>query len=118
MPKRLAREIEVRRERLLDERLWPILFCLALLTALTMGTIAAYLPFGRSPWYADAWTYMVLLPIVAGLAALWIAFVDTQARHRTLQLAAVLCLLFHLALIVATLETYLFRDYSVTTRGP
>ncbi|HHK41266.1 MAG TPA: hypothetical protein ENJ50_02510, partial [Planctomycetaceae bacterium] len=105
MSRRVVRKLEVRRFRPVEERLWPTLVALAILTGMAMGTAVAYLRPDDARWYANSWTWVVAIPLGSLLATFWLVVVDRGRRRRPVQLAVVLGILVHLVLLIACLES-------------
>ena len=105
MSRRVVRKLEVRRFQPVEERLWPTLVALAILTGMAMGTAVAYLRPDDARWYANSWTWVVAIPLGSLLATFWLVVVDRGRRRRPVQLAAVLGILVHLVLLIACLES-------------
>ena len=118
MSRRIVRKLDIRRYRPLEERLWPTLVALALLAGMSMGTVAAYLRADDARWFANAWTWMVAIPLAALLTAFWMVVVDRGQRRRPVQLALVLGMIVHLVLLIACLESHLVTDWMDRVRSP
>ncbi len=106
--RRIIRKLKPPQFQPLDERLWPVIVALVLLGGFTMGALLAYLRFDDPRWYANALTWLVVALLVTGGAAAALTWVDNRTFRRSLQLAILLGLLFHVVLLVTSLETEIF----------
>ncbi len=117
--RRVIRKIPARRGTYFDEKIWPVQIGLVVLGAFSMGVSAAYKQFSNVPWYDNALTYLILIPLlVAGFMAAF-HFVQEQWLRRSMQLSIVLAAILHVALIVPLKQTILnvlFDDDLVTDR--
>lgn len=99
----------------LDEQLWLVNVALAVLAAFVVGTIVAYLEFDEPIWYFNGWVWLI------GTIAFFLALVlilprlDRRTIRRTVQLATILSLLFHLSLFVGVFD---WKLLGMTTRQP
>src|SRR6185295_20271082 len=92
---------------------------LVVLGAFSMGVSAAYKRFSGVPWYDNALTYLVLIPLLVAGFMVAFHFVREQWLRRSMQLSIVLAAIFHVALIVPLKETILsalFDDDLVTDK--
>ena len=106
--RRLIRKVAAKSGDYFDEHLWPVYVALVVLGGFLMGISAAYLKFSGVPWYANAWTSLILIPVI--VAAFMAAFrlIDNRLVRRSMQLSIVLCSILHIALVVQMVETQLF----------
>jgi hypothetical protein len=106
--RRVVRKVAAKSGDYFDEHLWPVYIALVVLGGFLMGISAAYLQFSGVPWYANAWTSLVLIPlVVVGFMAAF-RLVDNRLVRRSMQLSVVLCSILHVALVVQMVETQLF----------
>src|SRR5687767_16040649 len=74
----------------LDEHLWPTIIALVVLGGFLMGISAAYLKFSGTPWYANAITSLIAIPILIAIFIIAFRYVDNRALRRSMQLSIVL----------------------------
>ncbi len=97
------------RLRQLDDQLWPLVVAFCVLGGFLAGTVLAYLQTDDPRWYANAWTYLIAIPLVIALSLLALAWTGNRLLRRTMQLAVVLCAIFHIMLLIGAIETDVFR---------
>ncbi|MCE9528925.1 MAG: hypothetical protein K8R36_23005 [Planctomycetales bacterium] len=117
--RRVIRKVPARRGDYFDEKIWPVQIALIVLGAFSMGVSAAYLKFSESPWYENALTYLVLIPLIVAVCMVAFHFIQQQWLRRSMQLSIVLAAIIHVALVVQLKETILksfFDDDLVTDR--
>ena len=105
---RILRKRTVPIRRAFDEQLWPVLLALCVLAGFTMGSILAYLRFDAPRWYSNAATWLSLTALFTISLAVALAYVENRVFRRSMQLAIVLCLLFHAMMLIVSLELRLF----------
>src|SRR5688500_17175490 len=106
--RRVIRKVATTSGDYFDEHLWPVYIALVVLGGFLMGLSAAYLKFSGVPWYANAWTSLILIPLVViGFMAAF-RLVDNRLVRRSMQLSVVVCAILHVAMVVQMLETKLF----------
>ena len=74
------------------------------------GSITAYLPFAESPWYRNAATWLLSLPLVVGGLMWWLRRLNTRTVRRAVQLATILSLLVHLFMFLGSLDWWLLGN--------
>ena len=94
-----------------DEKVWPIYIALVVLGAFLMGVSAAYLRFSGVPWYANAITSLVGIPLIVATFMIAFRFIDNRLVRRSMQLAVVVSAIVHLVMVVQMLETRLFSGF-------
>jgi hypothetical protein len=106
--RRVIRKVAANSGDYFDEHLWPVYIALVVLGGFLMGISAAYLKFSEVPWYASAWTSLILIPVVvAGFMAAF-RLIDNRLLRKSMQLSVVICAILHIALVVQMVETQLF----------
>jgi hypothetical protein len=98
-----------------DEKIWPVYIALVVLGAFLMGVSAAYLKFSGVPWYANAITSLVTIPIVVGGFMIAFRYIDNRLVRRSMQLAVVVSAILHLAMVVHMIETRIFAGLADET---
>ena len=116
--RRTLRKVISERPVPIDEQLWVIYVALAVLCAFVAGSIAAYLPFDEPIWYRNATTWLLAVPIVFGLLLLLLRNLNPRTVRRTVQLVAILSLLFHFMLLLGSLNWWLLADQRAQKRNP
>jgi len=91
-----------------DEQFWPVMLALFVLGGFMLGTVLTYLRFDDSRWYANAWVWIFVIPVLVGQAMWALRHVQSRAIRRGVQLSAVICVIVHLLLLIAALETDIF----------
>ncbi|MFO7901680.1 MAG: hypothetical protein R6U98_03380 [Pirellulaceae bacterium] len=92
-----------------DGQLWPLVIAFCVLGGFLAGTVLAYLRLDDPRWYANAWTYLIAIPLVVLSSLIALAVTGNRFLKRTMQLALVLGLTWHLGLFIAALETDVFH---------
>ena len=106
--RRVIRKTKPPTEAGFDEQFWPVMLALFVLAGFLAGTVLAYLPFEEVPWYANAWTWLFVIPVTV-CALIWVLRkVEHRAVRRGVQFSAVLCIIVHLVLLVVSIETNIF----------
>src|SRR5436190_21037320 len=117
--RRVIRKVPTKRGDFFDEQMWPVQIGLVVLGAFSMGVSAAYLQFSGVPWYLNALTYLVLIPLLVGGFMLAFHFIQEQWLRRSMQLSIVLAAIIHVAMVVPLKESILhalFDDDLVTDK--
>ncbi len=109
--KRVIRKVHVQRKRPLDDQLWPLVVALFLFGGFLAGTVLAYLHLDDPRWYANAWTWLIAIPLVIVIALAALAYTGNRFLRRTMQLAIILCAIFHIALFIVAVETNIFSRF-------
>jgi hypothetical protein len=108
--RRIIRKVHEGRGDYFDEHQWPIHVALVVLGAFLMGVSAAYLRFSGVPWYANAVTSLLAIPLVVTGFMLAFRYIESHVVRRSLQLSVVLCAILHVALVVHLMETRIFAN--------
>ncbi len=108
--RRIIRKVHEGRGDYFDEHQWPIHVALVVLGAFLMGVSAAYLRFSGVPWYANAVTSLLAIPLVVAAFMLAFRYIESHVVRRSLQLSVVLCAILHVALVVHLMETRIFAN--------
>ncbi len=99
-----------RANRRSDEQFWPVCLAMLALCFFSTAAISAYLTTEDPRWFANSWTWcFVTLATTCVLVGLLRA--QTRWLRPTLQVSAVLCLLFHAVLFVVCVETNVFGRF-------
>lgn len=98
-PRRVVQRAEVERHEGFDAQLWPVLIALAVLCGVTLGTVLTFL---RGPWL---WTSLLAMPVAASIVAWALSLIEHRWVKRSLQLALLLSLAVHLAMLVGAFHT-------------
>lgn len=114
--RRVVRKVPRRVGAYFDEQLWPIYIALVVLGGFSMGVSAAYLRFSGVPWYANAWTSLIGIPLVVAAFMVGFRLVDNRMVRRSMQLSVVLCAILHVALVVQLIETRIYTELFGKTR--
>ena len=115
--RRVIRKVQSPAELVVDEQFWPVMLALFLLCGFLMGTIAAYLPFGAKHWWQDARTWLFVIPLVTCVAVWLLRFLPSHVVRRALQISIVLGLLFHVFMLIFSIEARIFGNlWQPTTR--
>ncbi len=96
------------RDTQIDDQFWPLVVALALLGGLIAGSVLAYLRLDDPRWFANAWTWLIAIPLVISAALLALAWTGNRMLRRTMQLAIVLGVLVHVVLLIVALQTDVF----------
>lgn len=91
-----------------DEKVWPLYIALVVLGAFLMGVSAAYLKYTGVPWYANAITSLVVIPLAVAAFMIGFRYVDNRLVRRSMQLAVVVSAILHLVMVVHMIETRIF----------
>jgi hypothetical protein len=110
--RRVIRRIQPERGPFFDEQFWPIIVSMFVLGGVAMGMVSVYLDVQDVAWYANRWTWLMIIPVVVCLSITALRKVESRWVRRGLQLSAVLCLILHLAFTAALLETRIFSRFS------
>ncbi len=109
--RRVVRKVQASGGDYFDEHLWPVFIALVVLGGFLMGISAAYLKFSDTPWYANALTSLILIPVVIAAFMFAFCYVDNRVVRRSMQLSVVLCGILHIALVIQMLETKIFSAF-------
>lgn len=106
--RRIVRKVAETHCDYFDEKVWPVYIALVILGAFLMGVSAAYLRFSGVPWYANAVTSLVGIPLIVIGFMIAFRFIDNRLVRRSMQLAIVASAILHLVMVVHMIETRIF----------
>jgi hypothetical protein len=109
--RRIIRKVNIAVGDSFDEQIWPVYIALVVLGGFLMGISAAYLKFSNTPWYANAITSLVAIPLVVGGFMVAFSFIDNRTIRRSMQFSIVLCAILHVALVVQMLQTRILGGF-------
>jgi hypothetical protein len=112
--RRNIRRLSPEEVHLADEPWWPVFLALLVFAGFASGTVLAYMSFEAEHWYANATTWLIFIGAVVLGSFVATLFLPPRTVRRSLQLAIILNVLFHLLLIVASLE---FEVFGVAYKG-
>lgn len=101
-PRRVVQRAEVDRHEGFDAQLWPVFIALAVLCGVTLGTIVTFL---RGPWL---WASLLAMPVAASIVAWTLSLIEHRWVKRSLQLALLLSIAIHLAMLTGAFHTAVF----------
>ncbi len=107
--RRIIRKTRPARSLRLDEQVWPLVIAFCVLGGFLAGAALAYLRLDDPRWYANAWTYLIAIPLVISALLIALAVTGNRLLRRTMQLALVLGIIFHIMLFIAAVETDVFH---------
>lgn len=106
--RRTIRKTKQPTETTFDEQFWPVMLALFVLGGFLVGTALAYLRFDDRIWYANAWTWVFIIPVTV-CATIWVLRkVESRALRRGVQFSGVLCVIVHLIMFIVSIETNIF----------
>jgi hypothetical protein len=109
--RRIIRKTRQPNEPAFDEQFWPVMLALFVLGGFLMGSVLAYLPLNEGPWFANAWTWLFVIPAVVCGAITMLRRVNNQALRRGVQFSAVICVIVHLIMFLISIETNIFSRF-------
>jgi len=109
--RRVIRKTRPTGQSVFDEQFWPVILAMFVLGGFLLGIVSAYLESNDARFYANAWTWTIAIPIIICLALWGLRYVDSHSLRRGVQFSAVLCVILHLFLFVAALETDIFGQF-------
>ncbi len=107
--RRIIRKTHPTRYRGIDDQLWPLVIASCVLGGFLAGTVLAYFRLDDPRWYANAWTWLIAIPLVISSLLVTLALTGNRWLRRSMQLALVLGLTFHLMLLIFSIETDVFH---------
>ncbi|MBC8353351.1 MAG: hypothetical protein H8E66_15235 [Planctomycetes bacterium] len=106
--RRTIRKTQQPADTAFDEQFWPVMLALFILGGFLVGTVLAYLRFNERVWYANAWTWLFVIPVVV-CGLIWVLRkIESRALRRGVQFSAVLCIIVHLIMFIVSIETNIF----------
>jgi hypothetical protein len=106
--RRIIRKIHPKAQQGFGEQMWPLVVAMFVLGGFLAGTVLAYLRLDAPYWYANAWTWLIAIPLIIGGALVTLAYTGNRLLRRTMQLAIVICAIIHLTLFIVAIETDVF----------
>lgn len=88
-----------------EDQWWSVALGLVMFGGLLAGLGVAYLPLEGAPWYRSAWPVLYSVPALTFVVIVALAYFHDRLGSRSVQLALVLCAIFHLALLVQMINT-------------
>src|SRR4051812_41428815 len=76
--RRIIRKLETPHDASFDEQAWPVNVALVVLGGFSLGASLAYLRLDDPRWWANAWTYVVLIPAIVGGSMLAFRFISSK----------------------------------------
>ncbi|MHB8973499.1 MAG: hypothetical protein ACYC3X_29095 [Pirellulaceae bacterium] len=107
--RRIIRKTQPARVQRVDDQLWPLIVALVVLGGFLAGSVLAYLRLDDARWYANAWTWLIAIPLVIAAALISLAWTGSRLLRRTMQLAAVFGVTLHVILFIVSIETDVFH---------
>src|SRR5688572_26949825 len=106
--RRIIRKLESPHDGALDEQAWPVNVALVLLGAFSLGASLAYLRFDDARPWANAFTWLLVIPLVVGGSMVAFRYINNKWFRRSMQLALVASAIFHVALVILSAESIIF----------
>ncbi len=107
--RRIIRKTQPARIQRVDDQLWPLVVAMVVLGGFLSGSVLAYLRLDDSRWYANAWTWLIAIPVVIATGLIWLAWTGNRLLRRTMQLAVVSGVTIHVILFILAIETDVFH---------
>lgn len=114
--RRVVRKLETPHDAAIDEQLWPVNVALVVLGGFSLGVTLAYLRFDAPSWWSNAWTYVLLIPLIVGGAMAALAYINNKLFRRSMQLALIASAIFHLLIVVVSAESVIFTALSLDSK--
>jgi len=105
----IIRKTQPVRYRRIDDQLWPLIVAMVVLGGFLAGSVLAYLRLDDPRWFANAWTWMLVIPLVIAASLVALAWTGNRLLRRTMQLSIILGVIFHVVLIIISVETDVFQ---------
>ncbi|MDP6443045.1 MAG: hypothetical protein QGG36_24920 [Pirellulaceae bacterium] len=119
-PRRIIRKLRPAGEPAFDEQFWPVQLALILLGAFLAGVSLAYLKFDAPSFWQSAWTALAVIAVFVAASMVVLRYVSNRRIRRGMQLAFILCLIFHVIVLVTAHRAAIFgrltADRIVTDR--
>lgn len=106
--RRVIHAVEKPEPKGFDEQYWPILIAIAVLFGFLMGTVLTLL---SGIWL---WFSLITIPILVFSTTVGLRFVDSRKFKRSTQLALIVSLIVHLAMLLSAHHWYLFGNEDST----
>lgn len=95
--------------RRIDDQLWPLAVAMVVLGGFLVGSVLAFLRLDDARWYANAWTWLIAIPLLIAASLAVLAWTGNRMLRRTMQLSIVLGVIIHIAMFLAAIETDVFQ---------
>ena len=92
-------------------RMWPLDVAIVALSGLVLYLIFTQLDFSDSRWWANAWTYSVLVPLTAVALAVLMRNLVSQHVQKSIQLGFLTSVLVHLTLLLVAVRWVILPAY-------
>lgn len=92
-------------------RMWPLDVAIVALSGLVLYVIFAQLDFLDPRWWANAWTYSILVPLTAVALALLMRNLVSQNVQKSIQLGFLTSVLVHLTLLLVAVRWVILPAY-------
>ncbi|MFP6604131.1 MAG: hypothetical protein VB862_16480, partial [Pirellulaceae bacterium] len=107
--KRVVRSYKPPRQReVLDDHQWPIDMALVVFGGFMVGSILVYQRFDDPRWYASPWLSIAGVVLLIAATIWTLRSVGNRFARRTMQLSVVICAIFHLMMLILSLENTIF----------
>ncbi len=105
-PRRVIRRVQVQQSASFEDQLWPVNLAILILSGFVLGVIIARLDYGDPRLFYNGWTWTSTLIVSVSAAILYVSRLDNRTVRRSVQLATVLSIMFHLWLAVMLSQYY------------
>jgi len=107
--KRVVRSYKPPRQReVFDDHQWPIDMALVVFGGFMVGSILIYQRFDDPRWYASPWLSITGVVLLIAATIWTLRSVGNHIARRTMQLSVVICAIFHLGMLILSLEKTIF----------
>ena len=93
------------------ETMWPLDAMLVALSGLVLYVVATQLKFDDPRWSHNAWTYIILVPLVAFVLAVLLHGVATRYVQKSIQVGFLFSVFVHLLLMMLAINIVIFSRY-------
>ncbi|MEM1070618.1 MAG: hypothetical protein AAGI63_17070 [Planctomycetota bacterium] len=94
-----------------NERMWPLDVSIVALAGLVLYVITTQLKFDDPRWLFNAWTYIVLVPVVALVLTFLSHGLVTRHVQKSIQLGFLFSVFIHLLLLLLAINVIIFSQY-------
>ena len=105
----IIRKTQPVRYQRIDDQLWPLVVAMVVLGGFLAGSVLAYLRLDDPRWFANAWTWLIAIPLIIAAALVALAWTGNRLLRRTMQLSIVLGVIIHVVMFLAAVETDVFH---------
>jgi hypothetical protein len=105
----IIRKTQPARYRRIDDQLWPLAVAMMVLGGFLAGSVLGYLRLDDPRWFANAWTWLIAIPLIIAAALVALAWTGNRLLRRTMQLSIVLGVIIHIVMFIAAAETDVFH---------